>query len=57
MYSSTPKAIAPIAGTVLGASVLPQTGMSNAVQIAVAAAVGLAVWAMAYMAVTKFGKR
>ena len=57
MYGQTPKVIAPVAGTVLGASVLPVTGMTNAVQIALAAAAGLAVWALVYVAGTKFSKR
>ena len=36
---------------------LPVTGVNNAVQIAIAAAAGLAVWAMIYVGVAKFGKR
>jgi hypothetical protein len=39
------------------ATVLPVTGMNNAVQIALAAAAGLAVWAVVYVAYAKYGKR
>jgi len=46
-----------VLGAAAAAGVLPLTGMSNAVEIALAAAAGLAVWALVYVAVTKFGKR
>ena len=39
------------------ATVLPLTGVSNAVEIALAAAAGLAVWALVYVAVAKYGQR
>ncbi|MDB5178504.1 MAG: hypothetical protein JWN01_447 [Patescibacteria group bacterium] len=39
------------------AAVLPQTGMHSAVAIAIAAAAGLAVWAIVYAAMAKFNKR
>ena len=60
MYGQGSSAIVPVAGAVLGAStmaVLPQTGMTNAVQIAIAAAAGLVVWAVLYVGMAKFGKR
>jgi hypothetical protein len=47
--------------TVLGAAttatVLPVTGMSSAVELALALAAGLAVWVVVYVAAAKFGKR
>lgn len=43
--------------TCLGAAVLPKTGMSTAIQLALAAAVGLAVWAVVYVVMSKFAKR
>ena len=49
-----------IVPAVLGAStvaVLPQTGVNSAEEFAVAAAAGLAVWAMVYVGMIKFGKR
>jgi LPXTG-motif cell wall-anchored protein len=52
----TPTQIVP---AVLGASTvaaLPQTGANSAVQYAVAAAAGLAVWAMVYVGMSKFGR-
>jgi len=47
-------AVLPIATT---AVVLPATGAHNFVGIALAAAAGLAVWAVLYVAQAKFGKR
>jgi len=46
-----------VLGAVTTAAVLPLTGVSNVVEIALAAAAGLAVWAMVYFAVAKYGKR
>lgn len=46
-----------VLGAVTTAAVLPLTGMSNAVEIAIALAVGLAVWAVVYLGIVKFGKR
>lgn len=48
--------IAPVLG-VSTAAVLPKTGASTAIEIALAAAVALAVWAIAYTAMSKFSKR
>lgn len=48
--------VAPVLGAAT-AAVLPQTGMNSAVEIALAAAAGLAVWAVVYVAMTKFAKR
>jgi hypothetical protein len=45
---------------VLGAStvaVLPRTGVNSAIEFALAAAAGLAVWALVYVAMNKFSKR
>jgi LPXTG-motif cell wall-anchored protein len=53
---TTPK----IVPAVLGAStaaILPQTGANSGVEYAVAAAAGLAVWALVYMGMAKFGSR
>ncbi|HSX01779.1 MAG TPA: LPXTG cell wall anchor domain-containing protein [Candidatus Saccharimonadia bacterium] len=51
-------------GTVLGAATggaavvaLPQTGANTTVQIALAVAAGLAVWAAVYVARAKFSQR
>jgi LPXTG-motif cell wall-anchored protein len=44
------------AGACLTTYALPQTGMDSAVQVAVAAAAGLAVWAGIYIASAVFGK-
>lgn len=55
MYTPTP--VAPVLGAATTAVALPMTGASNVVQIALAAAAGLAVWAMIYVGVAKFGKR
>jgi hypothetical protein len=49
--------IVPIAATLGASTVLPRTGMNTALQIALAAAVGLAVWAVVYIAMAKFSKR
>jgi hypothetical protein len=46
-----------VLGAVATGAVLPLTGVSNAVQIALAAAAGLAVWAVVYVAYAKFGNR
>jgi hypothetical protein len=51
------QSIVPVLAGGLGAGVLPRTGMNTATQIALAIAVGLAVWALAYMAMSKFSKR
>ena len=48
--------VAPVLG-VSTAAVLPQTGVNSAIQIAIAAAVGLAVWAIVYAVMSKFAKR
>ncbi|GEM_PF-2249883 len=45
------------AAAICGATVLPQTGVDTAIQIALAAAAGLAAWAVVYMTVSKYGKR
>ncbi len=45
---------------VLGAAaigVLPQTGMNDVVQIALALAAGLIIWGVVYVVSHKFGKR
>ena len=58
MYN-TGKGSGPIPA-VLGAStaaVLPQTGMNTAVQIALAVAAGLVVWAAVYFGMSKITKR
>jgi hypothetical protein len=44
------------AATCVTAAVMPSTGMDTAVQIAVAAAAGLAVWAGVYIVGAFFGK-
>lgn len=45
-------------GAGLGATtMLPETGMNLAVQLAVAIVAGLAVWALVYGTTAKFGKR
>lgn len=46
-----------VLGAVTTAAVLPLTGVSNVVEIALAAAAGLAVWALVYVAAAKFGQR
>jgi len=46
-----------VLGAAATAGVLPLTGVSNAVEIALAAAAGLAVWAMVYVVSAKYGKR
>ncbi len=57
MYTPTPTPVPAVLGAATTAAVLPLTGVSNVVEIAVAAAAGLAVWAIVYMAATKFSKR
>jgi hypothetical protein len=47
---------APVLGATT-AAVLPVTGMNSAIQIALAVAAGLAVWALVYVATSKFSKR
>ena len=54
MYGKGSVSILPVVAT---AAVLPVTGVNNAVEIALAAAAGLAVWAVLYMANAKYGKR
>ncbi len=54
--SSTPTALGAVA-TVTGLAVLPQTGMSNVVDIAIAVAAGLVAWGVVYIAQNKFQKR
>jgi hypothetical protein len=49
--------INPVVPTVLGASILPVTGMHNTVAIALAVAAGLAAWAVVYMTASKLNKR
>jgi hypothetical protein len=46
-----------VLGAVTTAAVLPLTGVRNVVEIAIAAAAGLAVWGVIYMATSKFSKR
>jgi len=46
-----------VLGAATTATVLPFTGVSNAVEIALAAAAGLAVWAMVYIAINRFNNR
>ena len=48
--------VAPVLGAATVA-VLPRTGMNAAVEIALAAAAGLAVWAVVYFAFSKFSNR
>lgn len=38
-------------------AVLPRTGMNAAVEVALAAALGLAIWAVVYFAMSKFSQR
>jgi hypothetical protein len=45
------------AATTVTAVSIPATGMDTVVQVAVAAAAGLAVWAGVYMVGSMFGKR
>jgi len=54
--TSVPQVLGAATG-ITAATVLPQTGMSSAIQVAIALAVGLAVWAVTYMATSKFPKR
>ncbi|HVQ43987.1 MAG TPA: hypothetical protein VMT30_03410 [Candidatus Saccharimonadia bacterium] len=49
--------VPPVLGAATTAAVLPLTGVNNAVEIALAAATGLAVWALIYVAAAKYGKR
>jgi hypothetical protein len=46
-----------VAAACVGATVLPETGVDTAIQLAVAAVAGLAAWAAIYMSALKFGKR
>jgi len=48
--------VATAVGTTAVVSQLPQTGMDQAVQIAVAAAAGLVVWAGVYIAQSMFSR-
>ena len=61
MYGgNTPQVLAActgVAAACVGASVLPETGIDNAVSLAVAAVAGLTAWAAVYMSSLKFGKR
>jgi len=51
MYNQTPPVVVPtVLGAATTATVLPQTGMNSATHVAVAAAAGLATWALVYMA-------
>ncbi len=51
--SGTDKVIAPVLG-VATAAVLPQTGVNTSIELALAAAAGLVVWAMVYGVMTKY---
>jgi hypothetical protein len=44
-----------VLGVATTGAVLPLTGVSNSVEIATAAAAGLAVWAIVYLAYSKLG--
>jgi LPXTG-motif cell wall-anchored protein len=60
MYGQGGKVLGCVAGAAaacVGATVLPQTGVDAAIQIALAAAAGLAAWAVVYVSAAKFGKR
>jgi LPXTG-motif cell wall-anchored protein len=46
-----------VATAVCGATVLPQTGVDTAIQLAIAAVAGLAAWAVVYMSALKLGNR
>jgi LPXTG-motif cell wall-anchored protein len=46
-----------VAAACAGATVLPQTGVDTAIQLAIAAVAGLGAWAVVYMSALKFGKR
>ena len=55
MYNQTPPVVVPtVLGAATTATVLPQTGMNSATHVAVAAAAGLATWAIVYMAQAMF---
>ena len=56
MYKTQVLAASVAAATVTTAAVMPATGMNSAVQIAVAAAAGLVVWAGIYIVGAFFGK-
>lgn len=49
--------VTPVVPVVATAAALPVTGANNIVGIALAVAAGLAVWALIYAGVAKFGKR
>jgi hypothetical protein len=54
--NGNPNSVGPVLG-VSTAAVLPVTGMNSAIQIALAVAAGLAVWALVYVAASKYSKR
>ena len=54
MYTIGKGAVLPAATTAAGLAILPQTGMSSVVGIAVAAAAGLTAWAIVYLAKAKY---
>jgi hypothetical protein len=56
MYHGKVLGVATAAGTTATVAALPQAGGDMAVQIAVAAAAGLAVWAGIYVVQAMFGK-
>jgi LPXTG-motif cell wall-anchored protein len=55
--SGVPTKVVPAVLGAATATVLPQTGMNSAIDIALAAVAGLAVWAVVYVAMAKYAKR
>ena len=59
MYGSgggVPKIVPAVLGASTTAVVVPHVGANTAAEYAVAAAAGLAVWALVYLAMSKLGK-
>jgi hypothetical protein len=56
MYHGKVLGVATAVGTTATVAALPNTGSDTAVQIAVAAAAGLVVWAGIYVVQSMFGK-
>lgn len=54
MYKNPVPVVPAVLTATTTATVLPQTGMNSATHVAVAAAAGLATWAIVYMAQATF---
>lgn len=57
MYTPGKGGFVPVVAGASTAAILPQTGATGIIEIALAVAAGLAAWAVVYVATAKYAKR